>query len=185
MRKHWQSSWKSWGFGVGGSGVVVLALAAACSLGAGGMSEIDSYDSAVRTQSVAESRAFVSKFRTSHLVGDLIESLPPDVALQVCEDLPFGTSAKARRSCEQLRDTIAAQPAAANTPVQLAASSPIAMSTAASNCVGTSFDLPSTGGKPVAKAKRSTLTTVRTRPSQTEHFWQVAAAERGNKEVRN
>jgi hypothetical protein len=184
MRKHWQS-WKSWGFGVGSSGVVVLALAAACSVGAGKTSEIDSYDSAVRTQSVAESRAFLNKFRTSHLAGDLIESLPPDVALQVCEDLPVGTSGKTRRSCEQLRASIATQPAAPNTPVQLAASSPIVMSTAASNCVGTSFELPPTGSKSVANAKRSASASIGERSSKTGHFWQVAVAERGSKEVKN
>jgi hypothetical protein len=185
MRKHLGSSWKSWVFGAGGSSVVVLALAAACSVGSGRSSEIDSYDSAVRTQSVAESRAFVDKFRTSHLVGDLIESLPPDVALQVCEDLPFGTSAKARRSCERLRDSIATQPAAPNASIQVAAASPIVMPTGATNCVGTPFDVPSTRSKPVARATRTVIATARTGSGQADHFWQVASAERGSKEVRN
>jgi hypothetical protein len=187
MHHYWQSSWKSWILmGAGGSSLVVLALVGACSLGAGKTSEIDSYDLAVRTHSVADSRAFVKQHRTSHLVGDLIESLPPDVALQVCEDLPVGTTSKAVRSCKQLQDAIATMPAAPNGSIQIAASSPVVMPATASDCVGTPFQILPTGSTSVDKAKRSaSAAPIRTRSSQTQRFWQVASADRGNKEVKH
>ena len=65
------------------------------------VSEIDSYDRAVTSQSKEEALAFIEEFRSSHLIGDLIESLRPEVAREVCADLPNGIS-RARRACEQL-----------------------------------------------------------------------------------
>jgi hypothetical protein len=187
MNKYCRFSWKNWMLvASSGSMLVVLGLAAACSLAGGRTSEIDSYDSAVRTQSVAESRAFVNKFRTSHLVGDLIESLPPQVALQVCEDLPFGTSVKARRSCENLRESVAAQPTAPGASIQLAASSPIVAASAASECVVVApITLTSTDGKQPARAKPKAIAMAKTGSSHRQSFWQIALAQRGNKEVRN
>jgi hypothetical protein len=66
------------------------------------VSEIDSYDRAVTSETKEAALAFLDEFRSSHLVGDLIESLRPDVARAVCADLPSGVS-RARRACEQLR----------------------------------------------------------------------------------
>ena len=66
------------------------------------VSEIDSYDRAVTSQAKTDALAFIEEFRTSHLIGDLIESLRPEVAREVCADLPSGVS-RARRACEQLR----------------------------------------------------------------------------------
>jgi hypothetical protein len=66
------------------------------------VSEIDSYDRAVTSQTKTDALAFIEGFRTSHLIGDLIESLRPEVAREVCAELPSGVS-RARRACEQLR----------------------------------------------------------------------------------
>jgi hypothetical protein len=70
-------------------------------------SEIDGYDRAVSLQTKEAALAFLREFRSSHLVGDLIESLRPDLAREVCSDLPDGI-ARARRACEQRRQTAAA-----------------------------------------------------------------------------
>ena len=65
------------------------------------VSEIDSYDRAVTSQTKEDALAFIEEFGSSHLIGDLIESLRPEVAREVCADLPSGVS-RARRACEQL-----------------------------------------------------------------------------------
>jgi hypothetical protein len=44
-------------------------------------------------------------------VGDLIESLPPQVAQEVCADLEGSGPAKARKACDALQETLLAQPA--------------------------------------------------------------------------
>jgi hypothetical protein len=72
------------------------------------MSEIDAYDRAVTSQTKEAALAFLEEFRSSHLVGDLIESLRPNVAREVCADLPSGVSG-ARRACEQLRNVPVAE----------------------------------------------------------------------------
>jgi hypothetical protein len=72
------------------------------------LSEIDSYDRAVTSQTKVAALAFIDQFRSSHLVGDLIESLRLEVAREVCADLPSGVS-RARRACEQLRNTPVAE----------------------------------------------------------------------------
>jgi hypothetical protein len=72
------------------------------------LSEIDSYDRAVISQAKDAALAFIEEFRSSHLVGDLIESLRPDVARAVCTDLPSGVS-RARRACDQLRNAPVAE----------------------------------------------------------------------------
>jgi uncharacterized protein YgiM (DUF1202 family) len=64
-------------------------------------SEIDSYERAVTSQTKADALAFIEEFGSSHLLGDLIESLRPEIAHEVCADLPSGVSS-ARRACEQL-----------------------------------------------------------------------------------
>lgn len=65
------------------------------------LSEIDSYERAVMSQSKEDVLAFIEEFSSSHLIGDLIESLRPEVAHKVCADLFNGVS-NARRACEQL-----------------------------------------------------------------------------------
>jgi hypothetical protein len=179
-----RTSWKIWTLtGAGSGSLVVLSFVAACSIGAGESSEIDSYDLAVRTQSVTGARAFVTQYRTSHLVSDLIESLPPDVALQVCGDLPVGTARKAVRSCRQLQDTIATIPAAANGPIQIDASAPIVMSIASSDCVGTPLVAQPTDSTSMTKAKRTASVPIRKKSKQTQRYWLIASKQ-GNKEAR-
>jgi hypothetical protein len=190
MHYYRQSSWKSWILmGAGGSGLALTALFGACSLGAGNSSEIDSYDLAARTQSVAASRAFLEQYRTSHLVRDLIESLPPDVALQVCSDLPAGTTSKAVRACKQLRDAIASKGATPDGTIQLAAAAPMVVPTAASDCVARSVvlsaDPPPADPTPKAKAKRSASASAKAKAKQAPQLVQIASVERGNKEVRH
>jgi hypothetical protein len=52
------------------------------------VSEVDSYERAVISQTKEDALAFIQEFRSSHLTGDLIESLRPEVAREVCADLP-------------------------------------------------------------------------------------------------
>lgn len=75
------------------------------------MSEIDAYDRAVSSQSKDAALAFLDEFRSSHLVGDLIESLRPDVAREVCASLRGGGPHATRRACTQLPQAAAAEPA--------------------------------------------------------------------------
>lgn len=124
-----RSLWVSLG---AGTCLVALSLAAACSNDT--RSEIDSYDSAVTTQKVEGARTFLSAFRTSHLAGDLIESLPPGIALQVCADLPTGVSRSAVRSCKQLREAVAAQPASALIQTAAMPAAAVSVSVANSRC---------------------------------------------------
>jgi hypothetical protein len=91
---------------------VVSAIALALGVGrsTSQTSEIDGYEAAVRSQSKAEALSFIKNFDSSHLVGDLIESLRPEVAEQVCADLRGSGPARARKACEGLREALAAQP---------------------------------------------------------------------------
>jgi hypothetical protein len=65
-------------------------------------SEIDSYDRAVTSQNREDAIAFLKNFRSSHLVGDLIDSLPPDMARQVCEETADDVP-QARRACQEVK----------------------------------------------------------------------------------
>jgi hypothetical protein len=185
MQSYSGSLWKIWTLTGAGTAALLLGLVAACSIDAGETSEIDSYDLAVQTQSVTAARAFVKQYRTSHLIGDLIESLPPDVALQVCGDLPVETAGKAARSCSQLQDTIATEPAAPNGPAQIAASASIVMPIASSDCVGTPLVVQPTGSTSMTKAMRTASVPTRKRSKQTQRYLLIASAERGSKETRN
>jgi hypothetical protein len=104
----------------GGSAIALVA-------GVGGAvsqtSELDSYDSAVRLQSKTDALEFIRTFPSSHLVGDLIESLRPEVAQQVCADLRDGGPRRARNACKML------QAARAVAPVEPAAA-PVASTSA-------------------------------------------------------
>jgi hypothetical protein len=92
------------------AGVSVLALALCVGRSTGETSEIDSYETAFRSQSKAEALSFIRNFASSHLVGDLIESLPPNVALQVCADLQDSGPARAQKACKVLQEALAVQP---------------------------------------------------------------------------
>ncbi len=95
--------------------VVLVAIASACSINTSA-SEIDRYQSAVNTQTKAEALKFIDQFGNSHLVPDLIESLPPDVALEVCTELSGSTADNAARSCEPLMTIAHVAPAASSVP---------------------------------------------------------------------
>src|SRR5262245_21982588 len=179
-----QSSWKSWILmGAGGSSLVAAVLFGACSIDAGNSSEIESYDLAVRTQTVATSRAFLEQYRNSHLVSDLIESLPPDIALQVCGDLPAGTTSKGVRACEQYRDTVAAKGTAPDGTIQLAVAAPMVVPTGSSDCVSVVLSADPPPAK--AKAKRSASSSTKAKSKRALQFVQIASLGRGNKEVRH
>ena len=99
------SGWKKW---LEGLGVLLLlglgAIVVADSIGSRSskVQEVSSYQAAVNAQSKAEALRFISAFRSSPLVGNLILSLKPDVARRVCTDLPGGGPRKAREACEVL-----------------------------------------------------------------------------------
>jgi len=76
------------------------------------ISELDGFDEAISTGSKEAVLDFVEAFPSSHLVADLFELLPPDVAAGICADLPDGVSSRASRACNSLQDVIALAPAA-------------------------------------------------------------------------
>jgi hypothetical protein len=65
-------------------------------------SEIDGYESAVTMGTKEATLAFIHEFPTSHLVGDVIESLNVEVARDVCASLS-GNFVRARRACDELQ----------------------------------------------------------------------------------
>ena len=77
--------------------------------------EIVSYQAAVKSQSKAQALNFISTFSSSHLLGDLIVSLKPEVAEQVCADLQGSGPRKTRIACEVLRETLTVQRSATAT----------------------------------------------------------------------
>jgi hypothetical protein len=82
------------------------------------LSEIDSFQLAVESQREAEALAFIRAHPTSHLIVDLIEMIPPEVAQQVCQDLAGSVSARVQSACRTRprADTAAPiEPAAAAT----------------------------------------------------------------------
>ena len=76
-------------------------------------SEIDSYQMAVTSQRKEAALAFIDEFESSHLVGDLIDSLSPEVAREVCGSLSNGPSS-AQAACARLKLPVVMQPATAN-----------------------------------------------------------------------
>jgi hypothetical protein len=176
-----QTSWFLFGLS---TGVALLALVGACSISTS-TSEIDSYDAAVQSSTADGALAFIKTHPTSHLVTDLVESLPPNVAVQICGDLPAGTASKAVRACDQLRDTLAAKGTAPDGTIQLAAAAPIAAPTAPSDCVARSVVLSADPLPAKAKAKRSASTPSKAKAKQAPLLVQIASVERGNKEVRH
>jgi hypothetical protein len=92
------------------AGVSAIAFVVCLERSTGQTSEIDTYEMAVRSQSKTEALNFIRTFRSSHLVGDLVESLSPELAQQVCADLNGGGPARARKACEALPKAVAAQP---------------------------------------------------------------------------
>jgi len=76
------------------------------------LSEIDVFEQAVAAGSAEGVLDFVKAFPSSHLVIDLFELLPPDLAAGVCADLPGDVSSAARRACDSLQEAVASAPAA-------------------------------------------------------------------------
>jgi hypothetical protein len=121
------------------AGGSAIALVASVGGAVSQTSELDSYESAVRLQSKTEALAFIKAYPSSHLVGDLIESLRPEVAQQVCTDLHDGGPRRARNACKML------QAARAVAPVEPAAA-PVASTSAAAAVLAEPAVVP--GGVP-------------------------------------
>lgn len=85
------------------------------------LSEIDGFEQALAADSKEGVLDFVKAFPSSHLVIDLFELLPPDLAAQVCADLPSDVSSAGRRACNSLKDAIALAPAAGGSAAEEAA----------------------------------------------------------------
>lgn len=113
----WKWSRTSWLRACAISGVAVLAVA--CSNRPTEVSEIDSYERAVTTQSAQDALAFISNFPSSHLVGDLIDSLPPAAALQTCVGVRDRVGAA--KSCQRLREMMATKPLVPSAPLEISA----------------------------------------------------------------
>jgi SPOR domain len=99
-----------------GLGSAIAFLAAISGDLVAGTSEIDSYDHAVTSQTKEDAVAFLRDFRSSHLVGDLIDSLRPEVARQVCDEIADDVSA-ARRACQEIETRSTANMPTAAEPV--------------------------------------------------------------------
>jgi hypothetical protein len=100
--------------------VSLLALTVG-SVGAGAeTSEIDSFQMAVASQAEQDALAFIRAYPSSHLIGDLFDLLPPEIAQQVCTNLADSAPARAQTACENLPRAYAVvpiEPAAGPTPV--------------------------------------------------------------------
>jgi hypothetical protein len=144
---------------VGSSMIALLALAGACSVrdSSNGTSEIESYDAAVHSQTTEDALAFINAHPNSHLVGDLIESLPPDVAAQVCFDMPNGIAGRVATSCQQTRDAAVILPPAMPTPA-LAIAGPVVSATA--GCAGVPPNLMPAVGNAAADVESNTSSAV-------------------------
>src|SRR4030095_139865 len=92
------------------AGVGVLALVGTRELAAE-LSEIDAFQRAVSSQTKADALAFLKDFGSSHLVPDLIDVLPPEVALEVCATLT-GNSSRAYAACKKVQAATTSEPAA-------------------------------------------------------------------------
>src|SRR4029453_4333963 len=96
-----------------GGGVVLFLIAGTFASDTIKTSEIGAFELAVRAQTKEGAFKFIDEFGTSHLVGALVESLPSDIASQVCREMSGAAARNARRSCEPLQ-TVAAVSAAAS-----------------------------------------------------------------------
>jgi hypothetical protein len=146
-----------------GSSIALLALVGACSIhdSSSDRSEIESYDAAVHSQTANGALAFINAHPNSHLVGDLIESLPPDVAAQVCFDMPNGIAGRVARSCQQTQDAVAMLPVAAPTPA-LAIAGPVISTT--TGCAGVPPNLMPAVGNAAADVGSTTSRAAATVP---------------------
>jgi hypothetical protein len=79
------------------------------------MSETDQYNQAVASARREDALAFIREFPASQLVGNLIQSLPAEVALQVCADLSGEGPSPAQDACKKLQEPLAVVPPT-NTP---------------------------------------------------------------------
>ena len=100
-----------------GGGVVLFLIAGTFASDTIKTSEIGAFELAARAQTKEGAFKFIDEFGTSHLVGALVESLPSDIASQVCREMSGAAARNARRSCESLQ-TVATVSAAASPPPQ-------------------------------------------------------------------
>jgi hypothetical protein len=96
------------------AGVGVLALVGTRELAAE-VSEIDAFQRAVSSQTKADALAFLRDFGSSHLVPDLIDVLPPEVALEVCATLS-GSSSRTYAACKKVQAATIEPAAGPKTP---------------------------------------------------------------------
>jgi hypothetical protein len=76
------------------------------------LSEIDGFEQALNSGTAEGALDFVAAFPSSHLVNDLFELLPPDIAAAACAGLPNSAGSAAHRACENLKEAISIVPAA-------------------------------------------------------------------------
>jgi hypothetical protein len=150
-----RSSRASWFLAGAGSGFALLAIVGACSISTS-TSEIENYDAAVQSQTAESALAFINANQGSHLVGDLIESLPPNVAVQVCSEMPSSASGRTARSCQHMREVVATTATAPAPAFVAAAPVPGASASADSlGCGGVPFKLAPASGDTVAAVEPS------------------------------
>jgi hypothetical protein len=91
------------------------------------ISEIDSFQMAVTSQTREASLAFIKAYPSSHLITDLFDLLPPEIAQQVCTELADKAPARVQHACATLRrvsaiaaiDTAAGPISVENTPADI------------------------------------------------------------------
>lgn len=109
------------------------------------LSEIDGFEQALAADSKEGVLDFVRAFPSSHLVIDLFELLPPDLAAQVCADLPGGISSAGRRACGRLQEAIALAPAAGGSAAEESAADDSAIQTGMTGATATGVNARSQG----------------------------------------
>ncbi len=134
------------------------------------LAEIDSYELAVTSQTKENALAFIEEYSSSHLIADLIDSLPPAVANAVCADLANGPST-ARRACEE-RPKVPGAEVAGNSTDVLAAPSQSAMEP--TQPINKTMPAPATTN-PIAVAPQTAGSAVGSQ-SETEAFATAAAS---------
>lgn len=90
------------------------------------LSEIDVFEQAIASGTEEGVLDFLEAFPSSHLVNDLMELLPPDLAVGVCAGLPDGVGSAARRACSRLQEAVASAPAAGPSADRASASETLA-----------------------------------------------------------
>src|SRR5262245_19679674 len=97
------------------AGIAATAVIALSGDARAQLSELDAFQHAVDTRSRQDALAFIESFGSSHLIPDLIDLLPPDVAMEVCASLS-GAAPRIHAACDSVALETATVPGAGIAP---------------------------------------------------------------------